>query len=129
IRPSLRNVFMDLVSNPAEKYLSRFGFKSELLVAMYAVTDAFSGLTASFGTGATGMNFLVHNMCRLPGSDGTFMIVEGGMGSIANESARIAREAGATILTGSGVESVLTQGTQVTGVVLKNGQEIRAKTV
>ena len=28
------------------------------------------------------MNFLVHNMCRLPGSDGTWMVVKGGMGSI-----------------------------------------------
>jgi hypothetical protein len=28
------------------------------------------------------MNFLVHNMCRLPGADGTWMLVKGGMGTI-----------------------------------------------
>ena len=129
IRPALRKVFMDLVTQPAEKYLARFHFKSELLMAMYAVTDAFSGLTASFGTPATGMNFLVHNMCRLPGSDGTFMIAEGGMGSVAKEFARIAAEAGAHILTGMGVESITTDGGRATGVVLKNGIEIKARAV
>ena len=35
---------------------------------MYAVTDGFSGLSASFGMDGTGHNFLVHNMCRLKGS-------------------------------------------------------------
>ena len=65
---------------------------------MYAVTDGFSGLSAGFGTAGTGMNFLVHNMCRLPGSDGTWMIVQGGMGSVTKELARLAAEAGAKIL-------------------------------
>jgi phytoene dehydrogenase-like protein len=129
IRPALRRVFMDLVTQPAEKYLARFHFKSELLIAMYAVTDGFSGLTGSFGTPATGMNFLVHNMCRLPGSDGTFMIAEGGMGSIANEFARLAKEAGATIMTGAGVEKITSEGAKVTGVVLKDGQELQAKVI
>lgn len=44
--------------------------------AMYAVTDGFSGLNGSWDTPGTGMNFLVHNMCRLPGADGTWMVVE-----------------------------------------------------
>ena len=35
----------------------------------------------TWDTPGTGMNFLVHNMCRLPGADGTWMIVEGGMGT------------------------------------------------
>src|SRR4051812_11194909 len=66
IRANLRKAFLDLVARPVEEYLGRFGFKSDLLVAMYAVTDGFSGLSAGFGAGGTGMNFLVHNMCRLP---------------------------------------------------------------
>jgi phytoene dehydrogenase-like protein len=129
IRPELRQVFIDLVTRPTEEYLSRFGFKSELLIAMYAVTDGFSGLTGSFGTPRTGMNFLVHNMCRLPGSDGTFMIAKGGMGSISKEFARLATEAGVEICTGVGVEKVWTVNNQVRGVVLKNGQELSSKIV
>lgn len=129
IRPELREVFVSLVKNPCEDYLSRFGFKSELLVAMYAVTDGFSGLSGSFGTPGTGMNFLVHNMCRLPGGEGSFMIVKGGMGSIANEFARKAQEAGARIYTASGVEKIMIENGQATGVRLADGQEIKAKAV
>jgi phytoene dehydrogenase-like protein len=126
IRPALRGAFLDLVRQPVEAYLDRFGFQSELLMAMYAVTDGFSGLNASFGTPGTGMNFLVHNMCRLPGSDGTWMIVKGGMGSVTAELARLATEAGARIRTSARVERVQIHGGDVSGVVLEDGEEIRA---
>ena len=129
VRPELRRAFLDLVRRPVDDFLHRFGFRSELLLAMYAVTDGFSGLTASFGTPGTGMNFLVHNMCRLPGSDGTWMIVRGGMGSVTRELARLATEAGASIETNSPVASIATQGGHVTGVVLANGRDVRAKVV
>lgn len=129
IRPALREPFLNLVRRPVEDYLHRFGFRSELLLAMYAVTDGFSGLTASFGVPGTGMNFLVHNMCRLPGADGTWMIVKGGMGSVTRELARLATEAGAHIQTGAGVASITTRGNQVTGVALKDGREVKANVV
>jgi phytoene dehydrogenase-like protein len=129
LRPTLRETFVDLVSRPVEQYLARFGFASELLLAMYAVTDGFPGVHGSFGTPATGMNFLVHNMCRLPGSDGTWMVVEGGMGSIATELARLATEAGARICTGAGVQHITTHGGQVAGVVLQDGRDIKATVV
>ena len=124
VRPALRRVFLDLVSQPVEAYLGRFGFKSELLLAMYAVTDGFSGLNASFGTPGTGMNFLVHNMCRLPGSDGTWMIVQGGMGRVSEDLARVATEAGARVRTGAAVERIAVSDGRVTGVVLADGTGI-----
>jgi phytoene dehydrogenase-like protein len=129
LRPALRETFINLVTRPVEDYLARFDFVSELLVAMYAVTDGFPGLYGSFGTPASGMNFLVHNMCRLPGSDGTWMIARGGMGSITQELARLAIEAGAQIWAGTGVQHILTQGGQVSGVVLRDSREIVAKVV
>ena len=129
IRPELRRIFLDLVARPVEEYLARFNFQSELLLAMYAVTDGFSGLTASFGTNGTGMNFLVHNMCRLPGSDGTWMIVQGGMGNVTKELARLATEAGAQILTRAPVQSINTQSQRITGITLQDGREILAKVI
>jgi len=129
IRPALRRTFVDLVTRPVEEYLAKFGFASEVLLAMYAVTDGFSGLCGSFGTPATGMNFLVHNMCRLPGSDGTWMIVQGGMGSISKELSRLAEEAGARIWTGAGVARIAVSDDRVTGVQLKDGREVRSKVV
>ena len=44
IRPQLQQTFVDLVRGSVADYLARFGFASELLVAMYAVTDGLSGL-------------------------------------------------------------------------------------
>ena len=73
---------------------------------MYAVTDGFSGLSASFGMEGTGHNFLVHNMCRLKGSGGTWMIAKGGMGAVSEALAEEARKAGATIRTEAEVLSM-----------------------
>jgi phytoene dehydrogenase-like protein len=129
LRPALRDTFIHLVTRPVEDYLARFDFASELLVAMYAVTDGFPGLHGGFGTPASGMNFLVHNMCRLPGSDGTWMIAKGGMGSITQELGRLATEAGAKILPRAGVQHIITQGEQVVGVVLTDGREIDSRVV
>ena len=64
---SCATAFVDLCRRPVGDYLDRFGFKSDLVQAMYAVTDGFSGLYGTWDTPGTGMNFLVHNMCRLPG--------------------------------------------------------------
>src|SRR5438132_4220604 len=125
VRPALRQVFVDLCRKPVGQYLDRFGFKSDLLKAMYAVTDGFSGLNGDWDTPGTGMNFLIHNMCRLPGSDGTWMIVKGGMGTVTQRFASAARESGARIETGRGARAIA-QGNRVH---LRDGTEIRAKAV
>jgi phytoene dehydrogenase-like protein len=75
------------------------------------------------------MNFLVHNMCRLPGADGTWMIVEGGMGTITRKLADAARAAGAVIETGRRIDRILHTGGAVSGVALSDGSEVRARIV
>ncbi|MGZ6144128.1 MAG: phytoene desaturase family protein [Myxococcales bacterium] len=125
VRPALRQVFVDLCRKPVGHYLERFGFKSDLLKAMYAVTDGFSGLNGDWDTPGTGMNFLVHNMCRLPGSDGTWMIVKGGIGTVTQRFAEAARKAGARIETGREVVRI-EPGPRVH---LRDGSEIQAKAV
>lgn len=129
IRPALRQIFLDLIAKPVEHYLRRFDFKSELMLAMYAVTDGFSGLNASFGTPGAGFNFLVHNMCRLPGSNGAFMMVRGGMGTISREFANAAVQAGARILTDAEVARIEVEGGTAKGVVLTDGRRLRASVV
>ncbi|HAZ43563.1 MAG TPA: FAD-dependent oxidoreductase, partial [Cyanobacteria bacterium UBA11371] len=44
VRPTLRHIFINLCRNSVGEYLNRFDFKSDLVKAMYAVTDGFSGL-------------------------------------------------------------------------------------
>jgi len=119
-------VFVDLCRRPVGEYLDRFAFRSDLLKAMYAVTDGFSGLNGDWETPGTGMNFLVHNMCRLPGSDGTWMIVKGGMGTVTQRFAAAAREAGARIETGRAVQAIAQGPLRVR---LQDGTEVRARAV
>jgi len=134
VRPELRQVFIDLCRKPIKDYLARFGFKSNLLKAMYAVTDGFSGLTAGWDSPGTGMNFLIHNMCRLPQSGGQWTICEGGMGEVTKRLAEIAVRDGARIQTSRGVARLLTEkdgtgGLKVVGALLKDGKKVFAKTV
>ena len=129
IRPQLQSTFIDLVRGSVADYLARFGFKSELLMSMYAVTDGLSGLNAGPDDPGTGHNFLVHNMCRLPGSDGTWMIAEGGMGTVARTFADAARAAGATIRTDAPVAEVTVSQGAVTGVVLADGRAVASGVV
>jgi len=129
IRPALRQTFVDLVTGSVADYLDRFGFASELLVAMYAVTDGLSGLHAGPDTPGSGHNFLVHNMCRLPGADGTWMIVRGGMGAVAAAIARQAVAAGATLHPSCPVVSIDTTGGEVRAVTLADGRSLATKVV
>jgi len=132
VRKELQQVFIDLCRKPIRDYLLRFGFKSDLLLSMYATTDAFSGLSQGWDQPGTGMNFLIHNMCRLPGSDGTWMIVRGGMGEVTKRLAEAARAAGVTIETGRGVRELLIttdKPKRVKGAILHDGTHVSAKIV
>ena len=129
VRKELRTVFVDLCKKPVKDYLGRFHFKSDLVSAMYAVTDGFSGLFGTWDTPGTGMNFLVHNMCRLPGADGTWMIVRGGMGTVSTRLADKARSFGALIETNQRVQGMILEGGVARGVVLADGTLVRAKAV
>ncbi len=129
IRPQLQSTFIDLVRGSVADYLSRFGFKSELLMSMYAVTDGLSGLNAGPDDPGTGHNFLVHNMCRLPGADGTWMIAAGGMGTVSRTFAEAARAAGAQIFEAAPVSAVTVAQNTATGVVLADGRSVEARVV
>jgi phytoene dehydrogenase-like protein len=129
VRAELRQAFVNLCRRPVGDYIDRWGFKSDLVRAMYAVTDGFSGAYGSWDTPGTGMNFLLHNMCRLPGSDGTWMICKGGMGTVTSMMADKARELGAIIEVNKRVETLRIDGGRVQAVVLANGEEITADAI
>jgi len=129
VRPGLRDAFVALCRGSVGDYLDRFGFESELLQSMYEVTDGFTGLCGDRNTPGGGMNFLAHNMCRLPGSDGTWMVVRGGMGTVTRVLADAARKAGAEIALDTKVASIELGGGVVTGVSTETGGVHRAEAV
>ncbi|MEZ4450594.1 MAG: NAD(P)/FAD-dependent oxidoreductase [Nannocystaceae bacterium] len=129
VRPALRQIFVDLCRGSIGAYLGRFDFESDLLRAMYAVTDGFSGVYGSWDTPGTGLNFLVHNMCRLPAAGGTWMIPVGGMGAVTGAFAAAARAAGVTFETDAPIAAIVSEGGVVRGVRLADGSERRAEVV
>ncbi len=129
VRPALRAAFVALCRGSIGAYLERFGFESDLVKAMYATTDGFSGLDGGWDTPGTGMNFLLHNMCRLPGADGTWMILEGGMGTLTSTLAAAAVTLGARIETGRAVVEIEHVAGVARGVVLADGTRVTAKVV
>ncbi|MDX6287529.1 MAG: hypothetical protein QOG53_3014 [Frankiales bacterium] len=129
VRPALREVFVEMCRGSVASYLDRFGFKSDLLLAMYIVTDGLSGLHAGPDTPGSGHNFLAHNMGRLPGAEGAWMIVRGGMGTVSARIADAARAAGATFITDSPVQRVLVEGGRACGVALSNDHTVSASVV
>ncbi len=129
VRPALRRPFIDLVRGSVADYLARFEFRSELLVSMYTVTDGLSGLNAGPDDPGTGHNFLVHNMCRLPDANGTWMIAAGGMGTVSQTFAQAATAAGAQIFPGVPVAEIYTDAGAVAGVRTTDGREIMTEVV
>ena len=129
IRPSLRQPFIDLVRGSAIDYLSRFDFASEAVVAMYAVTDGMPGLTGSPWSAGSGHNLMVHNMCRLPGAGGTWMVVRGGMGTVTRQLADRAMAAGASIRLGTAVARIEVTGGTAAGVSTVDGETVTAPVV
>src|SRR5205807_3297733 len=127
VRPELEETFLRLVRGSAVDYLSRFEFKAEQLVAMYAVTDGMPGLSGSPWRSGSGHNLLVHNMCRLPGAGGTWMVVRGGMGTVTRTIAERAMKAGATIRTDVTVDRILIERGAAAGVLCEGGEEVRAR--
>ena len=127
VRPSLRQTFVDLCRGSVGAYLARFGFQSELRESMYAVTDGFTGLDGSWETTGSGMNFLTHNMCRLPGSDGTWMVVRGGMGTVTHTLADAAQAVGVEIVLRSTVTALEMERRVVVGAVTSDGELHRSR--
>ena len=96
---------------------------------MYAVTDGMPGLTGSPWSPGSGHNLLVHNMCRLPGSGGTWMAVRGGMGTVTSRLAELATKAGATVRASAPVQRILLDGAAAAGVSTVDGEEVAARAV
>jgi phytoene dehydrogenase-like protein len=63
------------------------------------------------------------------GMQGAVALPKGGMGSVSAALASAAKAAGVEILTGSPVASILVENDRAAGVVLENGDEIKATTV
>ena len=103
-------------------------FESEELIAPMSV----SGIIGTFlGVRSPGTAYVLlhHYMGEIDGSFRAWGLPKGGTGAVAQAIAAAALEAGAEIRVAAPVARLLVERGRARGVVLENGDEIRAKTV
>jgi len=103
------------------------------------VTEAFASpllrgavcLDAVLGThlGPRSPNTIMTYLYRLAATHGRLALPEGGMGSLSDELARAARDAGAFIRTGTPVRRIVVDNGRVTGVETEAGERVDSYTV
>ncbi len=74
-------------------------------------------------------NTIMTYLYRLAGDHGRVATVQGGMGGVSEELARVARDAGVTIRTGMPVKRIIVDNARVTGVETENGETFSSYTV
>ncbi|HBU48932.1 MAG TPA: amine oxidase [Myxococcales bacterium] len=116
-----------VLTAPAQVILDEW-FESEELKTTLA-TDAIIGAMAAPSTPGTGYVLFHHVMGETNGKKGVWGYVRGGMGGLSNSIADSARAFGAEIRTDAAVERITVSKGRVSGVVLNDGTEFKARTV
>ncbi|MEO6991518.1 MAG: NAD(P)/FAD-dependent oxidoreductase [Candidatus Baltobacteraceae bacterium] len=118
---------IEVLTGAARPILDRW-FESEQLKATLA-TDAIIGAFAAPSMPGTAYVLFHHVMGETNGKRGVWSYVRGGMGGLTQALARAARDLGVEIRTEAEVTRILVDGNAVTGVVLADGDEYRAKQI
>src|SRR5215831_1122050 len=118
---------LDLFTRSAGEMLDE-RFENDLVKALFGF-DAIVGNYASPYAAGSAYVMLHHAFGEVNGKKGVWGHAIGGMGAITQAMARAAREAGAAITCEAGVREVIVEKDRAAGVVLDNGETIRAKYV
>jgi phytoene dehydrogenase-like protein len=118
---------VQLMTMSAADFLDQW-FETDVLKA----TMSASGIIGTFlGVRSPGTAYVLlhHYMGEIDGAFRSWGLVRGGTGAISNAIAGAAREAGAEIRAEAPVDRIIVDNGQAKGVVLENGDEIRARIV
>jgi phytoene dehydrogenase-like protein len=118
---------LDLFTRSAGDMLDDW-FESDLVKALFGF-DAIVGNYASPYAAGSAYVMLHHAFGEVNGKKGVWGHAIGGMGAITQAMARAARAHGAEIETGAGVREVIVERGRAVGVILDNGEAIRAEYV
>jgi len=118
---------IEILTGAARPILDRW-FESEELKATLA-TDAIIGAFASPSMPGTAYVLFHHVMGETNGARGVWSYVKGGMGGLTQALARAAADLAVEIRTEAEVSRILVDGGAAVGVVLANGDELRARNV
>ena len=118
---------LDLFTRSAGEMLDE-RFESDLVKALFGF-DAIVGNYASPYAAGSAYVMLHHAFGEVNGKKGVWGHAIGGMGAITQAMARAARGRGAEIVLDVGVREVIVEKDRAVGVVLDNGETIRARYV
>lgn len=118
---------IEILTGAARPILDRW-FESEELKATLA-TDAIIGAFAAPSMPGTAYVLFHHVMGETNGARGVWSYVKGGMGGLTQALAKAAIDLGVEIRTEAEVRRILVQNGTAYGVVLANGDELRARNV
>ena len=118
---------LDLFTRSAGEMLDE-RFENDLVKALFGF-DAIVGNYASPYAAGSAYVMLHHAFGEVNGKKGVWGHAIGGMGAITQAMARAAREHGVVITLEAGVREVIVERDRAVGVVLDNGEAIRAKYV
>jgi phytoene dehydrogenase-like protein len=118
---------LDLFTRSAGEMLDE-RFENDLVKALFGF-DAIVGNYASPYAMGTAYVMLHHAFGEVNGKKGVWGHARGGMGAITQAMAAAARQSGAQIICAAGVREVIVERDRAAGVVLDNGETIRAKYV
>ncbi|MHC2625909.1 phytoene dehydrogenase-like protein [Bradyrhizobium huanghuaihaiense] len=118
---------LDLFTRSAGEMLDE-RFEHDLVKALFGF-DAIVGNYASPYAAGSAYVMLHHAFGEVNGKKGVWGHAIGGMGAITQAMARAARDRGVAIDTDAGVREVIVERDRAVGVVLENGETIRAKYV
>ena len=125
--PDMMHLNMQLLTMSACDFLDLW-FESDVLKAPMAV----SGIIGTFlGVRSPGTAYVLlhHYMGEIDGAFRSWGFVKGGTGQLSNAVANAARSLGVEIRTEAPVQQLLMRNGEAQGVVLENGDEIRANIV
>jgi phytoene dehydrogenase-like protein len=127
LAPAHRHELSKMMTMSAADYLDGW-FESDVLKAPMAV----SGIIGTFqGVRSPGTAYVLlhHYMGEIDGAFRSWGFAKGGTGSVSLSIAGAAQRFGAEIRTEAAVDHVTISGGKATGVVLENGDELRARAV
>ncbi len=122
-----RHLLTKMMTMSAADFLDEW-FECDALKAVMSV----SGIIGTFqGVRSPGTAYVLlhHYMGEIDGAFRSWGFSKGGTGGVSNAIAAAARHFGAEIRTEAPIERVLVSGGRATGVVLRDGTELSAKTV
>jgi phytoene dehydrogenase-like protein len=118
---------LDLFTRSAGEMLDE-EFESDLVKALFGFDSIVGNYASPYAAGSAYV-MLHHAFGEVNGKKGVWGHAIGGMGAITQAMARAARAAGAEIRLDAGVREVIVERDRAVGVILDNGETIRARYV